>query len=298
MKTGVFAWTRAPPSSFPFRRGIIPAQLIIQLDRATAAYRPGETIHGHVRVVVRSELRPRGITLHVIGDEVTSLGPNVAMAEHTHPFNLSFSLWSPTADQDRLPVGEHPFPFEFTLPANLPPSFKGELTTIAYRLEAKVNRPLATDLHAEQQLIVRVPPPADADKPVRASAHLKTGLTLELDLKASGYCPGDHVLGTLHLIGTAPAIKTAIVELVSREKGEAREFADHVEHLRVRAEIDPAQFNGHTPCPIDLPLPDDADPSFVGQHSSKARFVRAQLTFTDGHTLTTEAIIRVGQRDQ
>ena len=50
--------------------------------------------------------------------------------------------------------------------------------------------------------------------------------------------------------------------------------------------------------PSGLPLPDDADPSFVGQHSSKARFVRARLTFSDGHTLTTEAIIRVGQRDQ
>jgi len=248
--------------------------------------------------VVRSELRPRGITLHAIGDEITSLGPNVAMAEHTHPFNLSFNLWSPTTEHDRLPIGEHTFPFEFALPANLPPTFKGELTTIAYRLEAKVNRPLATDLHAEQQLIVRMPPPVDADKPVRASASLKTGLTLELELKASGYCPGDHVVGALHLIGTPPALKSVVVEVISREKGEAREFADHVEHVRVRAEIDPAQFTGGAPCPIDLPLPDDADPSFVGQHSSKTRYVRAQLTLADGHTLTTEAIIRVGQRDQ
>jgi hypothetical protein len=229
---------------------------------------------------------------------VTSLGPNVLMTEHTHPFNLTFNLWSPTTDQDRLPVGEHTFPFELTLPAILPPTFNGELTTIAYRLEAKVNRVLATDLHAEQKLIVRVRPPADADKPLRASAHLSTGLTLELELKASGYCPGDHVLGALYLIGVQPAIKSVTVEVYSREKGEAREFADHVEHVRVRAEIDPAQFSGGAPCPIDLPLPDDADPSFVAQHSSKTRAVRAQLVLADGHTLTIEAVIRVGQRDQ
>ncbi|MBI5564999.1 MAG: hypothetical protein HY870_08895 [Chloroflexi bacterium] len=274
----------------------IPAQLFLQLDRAAATYRPGDLIRGSLRVVASSELRTRGIMLHAIGDEVTSLGPNVVMTEHTHPFNLSFSLWSPGAEQDKLPVGEHTFPFEFALPANLPPTFKGELTTIAYRLEAKINRLLATDLHAEQQLIVRVPPPVDADKPVRASVSSTTGLTLELELKASGYCPGDHVAGTLHLIGTPPAIKSAIVDVYSREKGEAREFADHVEHVRVRAEIDPAQFSGGVPCPIDLPLPDDADPSFVAQHSSKTRYVRAQLTLADGHTLTTEAIIRVGQR--
>lgn len=248
--------------------------------------------------MVRSELRPRGITLHAIGDEVTSLEPNVMMTEHTHPFNLSFNLWSPSAEQDKLPVGEYTFPFEFGLPPNLPPTFKGELTTIVYRLEAKINRLLATDLHTERAFSVRVPPPADADKPLRASSHLQTGLTLELDLKASGFCPGDHIVGALHLIGAAPAIKSAVVEVYSREKGEAREFADHVEHVRVRAEIDPAQLSGGTPYPIDLPLPEDADPSFVGQHSSKTRYVRARLIFGDGSTLTAETIIRVGQRDQ
>jgi hypothetical protein len=275
----------------------MPAQLFIQLDRTEAIYRPGEVVRGSLRVNVRTELRPRGITLHAIGDEVTSLGPNVLMTEHTHPFDLSFHVWSPSADQEKLPIGEHTFPFEFALPANLPPTFKGELTTIAYRLEAKVDRLLAADLHAEQKLIVRVPPPVDAGKPLRASANLDTGLTLELELNAGGFCPGDHVLGALRVIGAPAAIKTAIVEVVSREKGEAREFADHVEHVRVRAEIDPAQFSGGQPYPIDLPLPDDADPSFVAQHSSKTRSVRASLTLADGRTVTAEALIRVGQHE-
>jgi hypothetical protein len=276
----------------------MPVQLFIQLDRTEASYRPGEIVRGSLRVIVRTELRPRGITLHAFGDEVTSLGPNVLMTEHTHPFDLSFHIWLPSTDQDKLPVGEHTFPFEFALPANLPPTFKGELTTIAYRLEAKVDRPLAADLHAEQKLIVRVPPPADAAKPLRTSASLSTGLTLELELNAGGYCPGDHVLGALHVIGTHAPIKAVIVELISREKGEAREFADHVEHVRVRAEIDPAQLGGGQPYPIDLPLPDDADPSFVAQHSSKTRSVRATLTLADGQTVTAEAIIRVGQCEQ
>jgi hypothetical protein len=275
----------------------MPAQLFIQLDRAEASYRPGEVVRGRLRVIVRTELRPRGITLHAIGDEVTSLGPNVLMTEHTHPFDLSFHVWSPTADQDVLPVGEHPFPFEFALPANLPPTFKGEFTTIAYRLEAKIDRPLAADLHAEQELIVRALPPVNADQPRRASASLDTGLTLELELNAGGFCPGDHVLGALRVSGSHAPIQAAIVELVSREKGEAREFADHVERVRVRAEIDPAQLSGGQPYPIDLPLPDDADPSFIAQHSSKTRSVRVALTLADGQTVTTETLIQVGQRE-
>lgn len=274
----------------------IPAQLFIQFDRAGASYHPGEVVRGALRVRARTELRPRDITLRASGDEITSLGPNVLMTEHTHPFDLSFHVWTPSADQDKLPVGDHTFPFEFALPANLPPTFNGELTTIAYRLEAKINRPLATDLRAEQKLIVRMPPPGDADKPRRASASLSTGSTLELELNASGYCPGDHVLGALRVIGAHAAVKTAIVEVVSREKGAAREFADHVEQVRVRAEIDPAQLRGGASYPIDLPLPDDADPSFVAQHSSKTRSVRAAITLADGQIVTAETSIRVGQR--
>jgi hypothetical protein len=84
--------------------------------------------------------------------------------------------------------------------------------------------------------------------------------------------------------------------LISREKGEAHEFVDHVEKVRVREEIDPARLISGQPFSIDLPIPLDVDPSFIAQHSAKARMVRAQIDLADGHSLTTEAVIRVGAR--
>ena len=237
------------------------------------------------------------MTLHLIGDEVTTLGPNVLMTEHTQPYQLAYPLWSASMDQDQLSAGEHAFAFALALPPGLPPTFNGELTKIAYRLEVKIDRLLLPDLRAERPVVIRVPPLTDPDKPVRASASLRDGLTLELALAAGGCYPGDHIVGTLQLIGTpAAAITGVTAEIASREKGQAREFADHVEHVRVRAEIDPAQLAGGQPYPIDLPLPDDADPSFVAQHSAKSRYVRARVTLADGQTLLVEAVIRVGQR--
>ena len=114
-------------------------------------------------------------------------------------------------------------------------------------------------------------------------------------LNASGFYPGDHIQGTLQVTGVEPTTLTAAtVEIVSREKAEAHEFVDHFDKVRVRAEIDPAQISGGQPFPIDLPIPEDADPSFVGHHSAKSRLVRARIDCAAAPEVIAEATIRVG----
>jgi hypothetical protein len=271
----------------------MPAQISLQLDKP--AYRPGETVRGTIHLAVRSDLRPRSVLLHAFGEEVTTLGPNTLMTQHSHPFDLSFNLWSPTAHDDKLLKGEYDFPFEFALPAALPPSFNGEFTRIVYLLEAKVDLALHTDIRGEQALHILPAPLVNADQPISASAQSPQGVQLELALKSSGFYPGDHVAGTLRVSGAEQlSITAATIELISHEKGEAREFTDHFDKLRVRIEIEPAQLIGGQPFPIDLPIPDDADPSFVAQHSAKARLVRAKFESPDLPPLIAEAVINIG----
>ena len=271
----------------------MPAQIALQIDQSV--YRPGETVRGVIHLIVRSDLRPRNVQLHAFGEEVTTLGPNTLMTQHSHPFDLSFNLWSPTAHDDRLPKGEYDFPFEFALPPALPPSFNGEFTRIVYLLEAKVDLALHTDIRCEQVLHILPAPLVFADQPVSASVAGPQGAQFGLDLTASGYYPGDHVTGTLRLIGAQQlAITTAAIELISHEKGAAREFTDHFDKVRVRIEIDPAQLSGGQPFPIDLPIPEDADPSFVAQHSAKSRLVRARIEGPHFPPLIAEAVITIG----
>lgn len=271
------------------------AQISVRLAQST--YRPGETVRGTVYVSVQSDLRPRGVVVHAFGEEVTTLGPNTLMTQRSYPFDLSFNLWSPTAHNDKLPKGEYDFPFDFALPVTLPPSFNGEFTRIVYLLDAKVDLALHADIRHEQVLHVLPVPLNNAAEPVSASAHLPQGVQLELALTASGFYPGDHVLGTLGVTGGGQAsITAASVELISRETGEAHEFTDHFDKVRVRVEIDPARLAGGQPFPIDLPLPEDVDPSFEGQHSAKSRLVRARIDCANAPAVIAEATIRVGAR--
>jgi hypothetical protein len=282
-------------------------QISLQLDQPT--YHPGDTMHGTLHVSARSELRPRGIHVHAFGEEVTTLGPNALMTQRSNPFDLSFNLWSPTAGgtpkaggtpnahDDRLPVGEYDFPFEFTLPAALPPTFNGEFTRILYVIAGKVDRPLHADIHCEHQFTVLPAPLTETEKPVRTAAQSPQGVRVELALTASGFYPGDHIQGTLQVTGVeALTLSAATVEIVSREKAEAREFVDHFDKVRVRAEIDPARLIGGEPFSIDLPIPEDADPSFVGQHSAKSRLVRATINCANAPALIAEVSINVGAK--
>jgi hypothetical protein len=268
----------------------MPAQISIQL--AQPAYRPGEAVHGTLHLTAHSDLRPRDIVLHAFGEEVTMLGPNSLMTERTHVFELAFSLWSPTAHDDKLPKGEYDFPFEFALPAGLAPSFNGEFTRIVYLITGKIDLPLHADIRHEQALHVLPPIITELDQPVTTAAEAP-GLKIELQLNGRIFYPGDHLTGTLRFSGAAP-VTAAQVEIVSREKGEAREFTDHFDKVRVRAEIDPARLIGGQPFPIDLPLPEDADPSFVGQHSAKSRLVRATFVCLNRPPLIAEAGVIVG----
>ena len=271
----------------------MPAQISLQVDQSV--YRPGETVRGTIHLIVRSDLRPRNVLLHAFGEEVTTLGPNTLMTQHSHPFDLSFNLWSPSAHDDRLLKGEYDFPFDFALPPVLPPSFNGEFTRIIYLLEAKVDLALHTDIRGEQVLHILPAPLTAAEQPVSASATSPQGVRLELALNASGFYPGDHVAGTLRVSGAEQQpLTTAMVELISHEKGEAREFTDHFDKVRVRIEIDPAQLIGGQPFPIDFPIPEDADPSFVAQHSAKSRLVRATLEGSNLPPLIAEAVITIG----
>ena len=271
----------------------MPAQISLQLDKP--AYRPGDVMHGALHLTARGDLRPRGVAVHAFGEEVTTLGPNALMTQRSNPFDLSFNLWSPTAHDDKLPAGEYDYPFEFTLPAALPPTFNGEFTRILYVIAAKVDLPLHADVHHEHQFTVLPAPLVEAEKPARTVAQSPQGVRVELALTASGFYPGDHIQGTLHVAGTgSTALTAATVEIVSREKAEAHEFVDHFDKVRVRAEIDPAQFSGGQPFPIDLPIPNDADPSFVGQHSAKWRLVRARIDCAGAPAVIAEVTIQVG----
>ncbi|KAL8604414.1 hypothetical protein ACOMHN_042244 [Nucella lapillus] len=74
-------------------------------------------------------------------------------------FQFELLLWkgkgsNTSDDNDSVAPGEHSFPFSFTLPNNLPPSFEGDYGYIRYWAKATVDRPWKFDHYAKRAFSV------------------------------------------------------------------------------------------------------------------------------------------------
>lgn len=132
------------------------------------------------------------------------------------PSALQLTLWTPSAAQKQLPLGESEFPFSLTLPAAAAPSFQGgppppeqcpgEHGFIRYALKATLVRPWLPDCKQSTELTVLpfldLNAVSGAGQRVEswASRDLSAGffgrsgaLRLQLSLPRAGFVPGEEL---------------------------------------------------------------------------------------------------------
>lgn len=266
----------------------------IELDNPEAVYRASETLRGQVVLTLEAAQHPRSVTLHAIGTEFTNWGAEPAYIARTHPLDHHIELWKPAQAGSAFPEVAQTFPFAIDLPATLPPSFDGLLTEIGYGLKAKVDLPMAIDLHTEVGFIVLASSPAIPDEPISAEARDTSGRHMLLELPRRVYRLGETVGGTLWIARPGEnRSRRLTIELLSRERGSAQGvWTGYVEReADVRVELE--HVLEESTYPFQFKLPDSAAPSFQGDHSELTWLVSARLDVARAHDLAAEATIVV-----
>ncbi|KAL6437106.1 hypothetical protein ACFW04_005004 [Cataglyphis niger] len=131
----------------------------IEFDRPGATYAPGELVTGNVIVDLVREKSIRALKLLVKGEAnvswkrsriVNNSRGNRTEVDHLRAseqyFNLTYYLFAnTTGDQVRMPEGFHKYPFNFSLPYNIPCSFEHANGHIRYTTKAIIDRPWRFD---------------------------------------------------------------------------------------------------------------------------------------------------------
>ncbi len=101
----------------------------------------GEVLKGKVVIELDKEVKTRGVSVSF--DDTLS---------YPNPCTKNFSRWkvtNPLQFPDSM-LRSAIIPFEFNIPRDAPPSYQGKSLVSIWKISAKIDIPLAFDIHAEK----------------------------------------------------------------------------------------------------------------------------------------------------
>lgn len=126
-------------------------------------YVPGETLRGHILLVLVDTIKVKTITVQIKGEasvswDDPSSGEQVR-ADEVY-IDLTYDVTKTAPDTPlALQKGKHKFPLEYMLPGNLPSSFIGKFGSVTYVVKATLKEDkqmgMSTTITSEPFLVLR-----------------------------------------------------------------------------------------------------------------------------------------------
>ena len=192
-------------------------------------YQPGELVRGHVRIKVARPTAIRTVTIRVVGEGNVSWkdedDDSINQAEERYVDASQVVLDTKHAQPRSLPPGYHEFPFQYSLPENLPSSYIGKFGNVTYTMKATVTgvKSIDTSITSEPFLVLRrTPLPAWAEQSLSLAQEKRLWgsctfgkISARLTLESRGGVPGEdlfmHAEIKNHSQRTVTAMQAALV---------------------------------------------------------------------------------------
>ncbi|XP_052811831.1 arrestin domain-containing protein 4-like isoform X2 [Mya arenaria] len=181
----------------------------IIFNNPTATYHVSDTVYGYGWVILKEPIFVQSVCLEAIGEaKVEWMTSSDIQASDEEVFNYTTVLpikGDKDCSDDLLHAGSHYFPFEFTLPAKLPSSFKGKHGRLRYYVRMTITTPGGP--HHERTSKFAVISNLDLNKEPDASLPVENDT---FEAIGSWCCVAGTVTATLRLDKKGFAIKEAI----------------------------------------------------------------------------------------
>uniref|UniRef100_A0A8R1I5P3 Arrestin_C domain-containing protein n=1 Tax=Caenorhabditis japonica TaxID=281687 RepID=A0A8R1I5P3_CAEJA len=211
-------------------------ELEVEFDEQQEVFLPGSPISGRVLLNTETTYKARAVNIQFEGrahtnwddyESVSRVGTDGKTHREQRRVNFSATvayleheilLWKSPDGSNALEPGSYCWPFSFTIPTIVPPSFEGRYGYVRYSVKAQVDRPWRFD--KAKKRCITVSPLLDlnllphAMAPFRDQASENIGcccfkkgyLELRVDVPKSGFVPGEVIPFNLHILnhGSVP----------------------------------------------------------------------------------------------
>nr|XP_022332254.1 arrestin domain-containing protein 3-like [Crassostrea virginica] len=135
----------------------------IELENPEGVYFSGQVVNGKLFVELGAEMKMREIKLtfkglayvHWTTGSTSTVTKHYIAAENYFHQNISiYGKGVGMGDDNRLPPGQHIYPFSFTLPPNLPSSFEGGVGYVRYTVKGTIDKPWKFDHNTKRPFTV------------------------------------------------------------------------------------------------------------------------------------------------
>ncbi|CCD62936.1 Arrestin C-terminal-like domain-containing protein [Caenorhabditis elegans] len=220
--------------------------LQVIFDQPDEVFLPGQPISGRVVLTTKKKLSARAVNIKIVGlahtswknyenscklsfHRIVSYRPHgVYYSANVKYLDYTQLLWTCGEGPKELNAGEYAWPFSYTLPLNIPPSFEGKYGYLRYTVKVEVDRPWRVD--KAKKMCITVSPLLDLNviphslTPINTQASENLGcccfkngfLEMNVNIPKTGFVPGETVPLNIHLINhsssTAKKIEAKILQ--------------------------------------------------------------------------------------
>jgi hypothetical protein len=229
--------------------------------------RPGRTFVAEVTIDAKSSVPVDWVDTALECKEVVTFGSgkSTMRVPHSH-----LRLVARLMDEGTLPAGKNVLRCEFSLPPELPPTYRGTRVTCGYTLSVHVSIPWWPDREGEFDIVAgprKNAPPDDA--PAMYGTHPEgpkgNDLAIECSLDRRVIEPGGEIRGMVALTNLASRrvqqLSVALVSLETIRRDGRRKEVHEAERFVLQQSVPVGTADGE-PLPFRMRIPDSVSPSW------------------------------------
>lgn len=256
----------------------------------------GDVIGGTVVLELTRETSSRGLYVDFTGKEETQITRSSGKQTVTYRSEATLVTWRlPLQGETTIPPGTYRFPFQFQIPLQGLPSYRGPHATVRYVLTARLDVPLWLDTVASEEIFVFYDRPSvrTYSEPVRFRSG-GDGPEVYVELDGDRFFARELLGCRITLLRTGDhRIRRVYARLLGAEFAQAQSQHEQTTTFRSEVDVPSDQIRLGVPFTFEIPIPSDVQSAYRGTYSYYGYMLQIGIDIAWGFDLVAQTPIVV-----